>query len=63
MTTDYVPETLTLAQVVKATGLTHGQVYGAIRSGRLPVQRPGPRCILVARLDLAAWLADPRARR
>jgi excisionase family DNA binding protein len=46
-------------QAAKASGVTESQVRYALRSGKLPGTRVGRRCILISRLDLAAWLSDP----
>jgi excisionase family DNA binding protein len=49
----------TVDQAAKASGVTESQIRYALRSGKLAGTRVGPRCVLISRLDLAAWLSDP----
>jgi excisionase family DNA binding protein len=50
---------MTVDQAAKSSGLSESQIRGAIRRGRLPATRISSRCLLISRLDLAAWLSSP----
>jgi excisionase family DNA binding protein len=49
------PITLSIADVVAATGLGRTKVYEAIRNRELPIVKIGKRSLVLVE-DLAAWL-------
>lgn len=55
---------LSVAQAAKSADLTESQIRDVLRSGRLPVTRVGPRCVLISPLDLAVPIrSQPVSRR
>jgi excisionase family DNA binding protein len=56
MTTEF----FTVDEAARSANISESTLRHAIRTGKLPVSRPGPRCLLIGRLDFAAWLSHPR---
>lgn len=51
---------LTTAQAAELLGMDRSAVLRAIRQGRLPATRYGPRMVLLKRADVEAYRTAPR---
>jgi excisionase family DNA binding protein len=54
---DYAPLAYTIAEAVKATGLTRTRLYTLASQGKLQFRRAGRRTVILAR-DLQQFLED-----